>query len=530
MNAPIKDSDWKRFSPFFLINNDDAMMMQQKNLFRGTNERARGEALVQASFTIRAYSVVDQKFKKNNVSAFGVEERKRKEDYSSSVTSSSSTGGSIFRREHANHSFTNQDDSDGNDREETDSSDDQMSAIMDQLMRGDDLGLDPHTTSVVSSICDKQEEQELRKPKSQTRNRRLRRKKKDTKNVSVTEQTVVSAGPRKSPLTTSGPAKFTLSQPVDNSSRVRPVDVTSTSTAAAASSGEASRDTVSSPSILAVATATTETTAHENRSRLAMKRSFAFLERHMAQQNIEKPLSGKQNVGSSETEEHSSLHTPYKASQDKPAETSQERPFGKEHGASVDMDKVSLFHTPPSAPEKEPQDEDTSQTYLEKNSFEDVEVKVRVIRFADEVGKPLEDYWVIGGKDDPHATGRIIIMLLSPQERKFEFIHAEFLLREKTTVTDVLYQIPKIATNAIFQSKTFINICRTRQGNTDLDNDHILQDYDMEDSELVIGVLKGYTGKVMAQCALPLLLNGKITQAVSKTCSACAIQRKHGIG
>ena len=373
---------------------------------------------------------------------------------------------------------------------------------MNQLMRGDTLGLDPHTTSEMSSICDQQEEEGWCTPKSPTQRRRLRKQKKGAGNVPMTEQTFVTVSPEKSPPTTNGPVEFTLSQPV-NSSRVRPVDgTTSTSAATSNSFDEASQDTVSSPSTI-TKRATTEATAHENRSRIAMKRSFAVLEKHMAHQHIEKASSGKENSESSETEEYSSFHTPRKAPQDKPGELIRERSSGKENGASVDADTISSFHTPPSTPAKELQDEDTNHMHLDNNSFEDVEVKVRVIRFADEVGKPLEDYCMIGGKDDPHATGRIIIMLLSPQERKFEFIHAEFLLQEKTTVADVLYQIPQIATNELFQSKTFINICRTRRGNTDLDNNLILQDYDMEESELV---------------------------SKSKECSVCVIQRKHGIG
>jgi hypothetical protein len=397
--------------------------------------------------------------------------------------------------------------------------------MMDQIMmRGDNLGLDPHTTSVMSSLCDQQQAQECRTSK---RSRRRRRKKKGARNVPMTEHTLVSSGPEKSPPTTtstSSPAKFTLSQPV-NSSRVRPVDVASTSAAetTTAAFDETSQDTVTSPS--ALPTTTTQTTAHENRSRIAMKRSFAFLEKHMAHQHNEKP-SGK------ETESHSSFHTPEKASQDKPTEPMiREQPSGKENDASVDdTDELTSFHTPPSTPVKELQHEHvhpssviTTDTSLLDNSNSGEDQKSRVIRFADEVGKPLADYCLIGGKDDPHATGRIVIMLLSPQERKFEFIHAEFLRREKTTVAHVLYQVPKIATNVLFQSKTFINLCRTRQGNTDLDNNQILQDYDMEDSELLIGVLEGFTGKEMAQSALPLLLNGRITQAVRKACSTVVL-------
>jgi hypothetical protein len=475
----------------------------------------------------------------NNVSV--VKERKKKEDYNnSSVTSSSSSSFSIFRKEHANHSFTIPDGSNDDDNKEKTDSDDQMSVMMDQITRGDNhlglVGLDhPHTTtsSALSSSCDQQEEGEWRTP-SKSGGRR-RRKKKGARNVPMTEQTFVSASLGKSPQTisTSSPPKFTLSQPV-NSSRVRPVDVTSTS--AATSTDETSQDGACSPSTLASAAATTQTTAHENRSRIAMKRSFAVLEKHMAHQHIER-LSDKENAGSSETEDdHSLFHTPDEALHtfpDKPAEPVRERPSGKENGASkLSSFLYPWFHTPPSSPFKEHQDEDTSagsvntDTSLDTNSGEDGEVKVRVIRFADEVGKPLEDYHWIGGKDDPHATRRIIIMLLCPQERKFEFLHAEFLLRETTTVADALYQVPKIATNELFKSKTFINLCRTRQGNTDLDNDRILQDYDMEDSELVIGVLEGFTGKQMAQCALPLLLNGKITQAVSESMPCLCYSRE----
>jgi hypothetical protein len=468
------------------------------------------------------------------------------------------------------------------------------------MMRGNNLGLESasHTTgaststssSGMSSMCDQQhqqpEEQEWRKPKS----RRQRRKRKGARNrnVPLTEQTFVSAGPGKFPTTatsattttaSSSPTEFTLSQPV-KSSRVRPVDVASTSAAAAtadttadttsSSGGDTSQDPAFSPSThsnteTATPTAPTPTALREKPTRIAMKRSLAVLEKRMAQAHQHQPNqqqpttietpSGKENAGvsSSETEKqqqqhHSSFHTtPDKVQvpQDNKDKQQQQQPTTPptmvENGAlPLPLETTDKLQPPTSssttttpAKERRPQDEDTiispgpapgsvnnnhnSSSGNDDDDNRNVNIKnVRVIRFADEVGQPLVDYHAIGGKDDPHATGRIIIMLLNPQQRKFEFIHAEFLRSEQTTVADLLYQIPQMASNELFRNTTtFTHICRTRNGNTDLDNDRILQDYDMEDSELVIGVLEGFSGKEMAQCALPLLLNGKITQAVS---------------
>ena len=140
--------------------------------------------------------------------------------------------------------------------------------------------------------------------------------------------------------------------------------------------------------------------------------------------------------------------------------------------------------------------------------------RLPVVTFADDHGKPLTTVYQL--QDDPSlATGRLIIMLLCPEERKFEFLHAEYLLKDQTRLEDVLRQIPRLASNPLFAQKNFTQLFRTRPATKQLTNGTFLQDYhDIEVSELVVGVLEGYTTQQMAQYAMPLLLHGRITKAV----------------
>jgi hypothetical protein len=138
----------------------------------------------------------------------------------------------------------------------------------------------------------------------------------------------------------------------------------------------------------------------------------------------------------------------------------------------------------------------------------------RSVRFADEEGKPLTQVHLI--KTVRGLLSRVVVLLMSPSERVFEFLHAEYPQDDSTTVQVVLEQVPKICNNPVFRFKKFVTLSRTRNQEI-LENESTMNDSRLDEGELLLAILDGYNVNEMASFALPLLLNGRIQKAVSAT-------------
>jgi len=145
----------------------------------------------------------------------------------------------------------------------------------------------------------------------------------------------------------------------------------------------------------------------------------------------------------------------------------------------------------------------------------------RKIRFADEHGGELTKEHVI--HREANYASRIVVMLLSPKDRKFEFLHAEYPLDESTTVQVLLEQVPSLATNDAFRSKKFNALLQT-ETSRELDNKLALQDYKFKESEIVLGIPDDFTVANMTKMAVPLLLNKKLMKTVKQ-----AIRKGRGL-
>eukprot|EP00526_Cylindrotheca_closterium_P004054 CAMPEP_0113644914 /NCGR_PEP_ID=MMETSP0017_2-20120614/23648_1 /TAXON_ID=2856 /ORGANISM="Cylindrotheca closterium" /LENGTH=1158 /DNA_ID=CAMNT_0000556569 /DNA_START=241 /DNA_END=3717 /DNA_ORIENTATION=+ /assembly_acc=CAM_ASM_000147 len=145
----------------------------------------------------------------------------------------------------------------------------------------------------------------------------------------------------------------------------------------------------------------------------------------------------------------------------------------------------------------------------------------RKLRFADEVGKDLTKEYVI--EREANYASRIVVMLLSPRDRKFEFLHAEYPLDESTTVQVLLEQVPLLATNDAFRTKKFNALLQT-ETSRQLDNNLALQDYCFKESEIVLGIPDDFTVANMTKMAVPLLLNKKLMKTVKQ-----AIRKGRGL-
>ena len=146
----------------------------------------------------------------------------------------------------------------------------------------------------------------------------------------------------------------------------------------------------------------------------------------------------------------------------------------------------------------------------------DDEPYVRSIRFADEQGLPMSTVHCLGEDEDPFPIGNIVVLLLCPEDRKFEFVHAEYCVNARTSVFNLLEQLPKLATNELFASKTFVSLLRTRGGFNELNIISPLHECGLAKNEVVVAVPEGCRGSEILKCALPLVLNKRIAKAVSK--------------
>ena len=162
-----------------------------------------------------------------------------------------------------------------------------------------------------------------------------------------------------------------------------------------------------------------------------------------------------------------------------------------------------------------------SSTEEGEEAKEEPVTRVRKIRFADESGEALFEEHVIH-REENYAS-RIVVMLLSPKDRKFEFLHAEYPLDPSTTVQVVLDQIPLLATNDAFRSKKFTALLQT-ETSRQLDNALALQDYNFKESEIVLGIPDDFTVANMTKMAVPLLLNKKLMKTVKQ-----AIRKGRGL-
>jgi hypothetical protein len=75
---------------------------------------------------------------------------------------------------------------------------------------------------------------------------------------------------------------------------------------------------------------------------------------------------------------------------------------------------------------------------------------------------------------------------LSPQKKKFEFLHVSYNIYDKTTVGEVLNQLPDIATDEALKEQSYVGLVR-KEGERELINTVSLQSYYMKKNEILIG-------------------------------------------
>ena len=130
---------------------------------------------------------------------------------------------------------------------------------------------------------------------------------------------------------------------------------------------------------------------------------------------------------------------------------------------------------------------------------------------------------------------RVLVMLLSPETQEFEIVAIYYDVRERTGLSNILHQIPKVATSKCFSGKArsrmrYRGLTRVRnvsrsdsssgRGSTEPGEELIsvlsLADYDIQPDEMLVAIPKGFEGKVIAPMAASLLADGRVQKLVNR--------------
>mmetsp|Transcript_29800 Transcript_29800/g.69936 ORF Transcript_29800/g.69936 Transcript_29800/m.69936 type:complete len:403 (-) Transcript_29800:2110-3318(-) len=130
---------------------------------------------------------------------------------------------------------------------------------------------------------------------------------------------------------------------------------------------------------------------------------------------------------------------------------------------------------------------------------------------------------------------RVLVMLLSPETQEFEIVAIYYDVRERTGLSNVLHQIPKVATSKCFSGKArsrmhYRGLTRARnasrsdkssgRGSAEPGEELIsvlsLADYDIQPDEMLVAIPKEIEGKVIAPMAASLLADGRVQKLVNR--------------
>lgn len=117
---------------------------------------------------------------------------------------------------------------------------------------------------------------------------------------------------------------------------------------------------------------------------------------------------------------------------------------------------------------------------------------------------------------EPEACIRLVILLLHPIERKFEFVHCEYDNMEpdnRVSVRDCLSQLASMASNPVLQNLHFTALC---WNDKEMINCMTLQDFDLQEGELLVAIPEGHHPKEVLQQAANVLSNKGLQRMVRK--------------
>jgi hypothetical protein len=168
-------------------------------------------------------------------------------------------------------------------------------------------------------------------------------------------------------------------------------------------------------------------------------------------------------------------------------------------------------------------DSDTSCTVDTDDEYDDPTYtlpKKRTIRFADEEGRELQTTYITErDKDDADEHlyhMRIIVLLLNPKKKQFEFLHLTTPRDDRTHLSEAIKLFPDLASDSSFTKQKYVGLCRPTKGGQELINSLCVQDYDLDRDEILVAIPSGMKGKTIVKISEPLVNDGNVKKMVRR--------------
>lgn len=137
--------------------------------------------------------------------------------------------------------------------------------------------------------------------------------------------------------------------------------------------------------------------------------------------------------------------------------------------------------------------------------------RATTIRWADHEGKALETCNQMTYQEPLNV--RVVVLMLNPAEKIFEFIQCEFETDERLTVSDLLAQLPFMASMDPLKEQRYSRLYR---GERELVNLLAIQDYDIDEGEILVAVAADFNPRHTIAAAAALMLQKDLLRAVQK--------------
>mmetsp|Transcript_17013 Transcript_17013/g.40093 ORF Transcript_17013/g.40093 Transcript_17013/m.40093 type:complete len:706 (-) Transcript_17013:28-2145(-) len=138
-------------------------------------------------------------------------------------------------------------------------------------------------------------------------------------------------------------------------------------------------------------------------------------------------------------------------------------------------------------------------------------IRTPTIRWADQLGVSLAEKHEI--EVLPPLNVRVVILMLNPGEKFFEFVQCEFQTDERLTVSDLLAQLPFMASMEALKKQRYTALYR---GEREMVNIISIQDYNVAEGEILVAVAAGFNPRQSVAAASALLLQRSLLRAVQK--------------
>ena len=135
----------------------------------------------------------------------------------------------------------------------------------------------------------------------------------------------------------------------------------------------------------------------------------------------------------------------------------------------------------------------------------------RAIRWADHEHKTFVVRHIV--EILPHLNVRIVVLMLHPGEKIFEFVQCELQTDERLKVSDLLVQLPSMASMDSLKNQRYSALYR---GDREMVNILSIQDFDIVEGEILVAIASAANPKQSIAAAAALLQQRSLLRAVQR--------------